>query len=94
MPSLSGAQSKEAKAVRAQLFEEFVQANEDWNASTMVINSRTTQSEKKRGVYKLMSEEVSQLHYSLLGGLCLTHFSFSSLLILVLINYHLYVLLC
>lgn len=52
-----GAQSKEAKAVRAQLFEEFVQANEDWNASTMVINSRTTQSEKKRGVYKLMSEE-------------------------------------
>lgn len=90
MPSLSGAQSKEAKALRAQLFEEFVQANEDWNASTMVINSRTTQSEKKRGVYKLMSEEVSQLHYSLLAGLCLTNFSFSSLLILVLLNYHLY----
>jgi len=36
--------------VRAQLFEEFVQANEDWNASTMVINSRTTVRKKEGSV--------------------------------------------
>ena len=56
-----GSQSKEVKKLRAQLFEEFLQCDEDWSKSTMVVNSTKGSKETRRGVYKLMSRLVSQL---------------------------------
>ena len=48
--------------MRADLFEDWTQANENWADSSIVINSRKSQTDKDRGVYTLMSREVPQLH--------------------------------
>ncbi len=48
--------------MRAELFDDWIQANENWADSTIVINSRKAQIETNRGVYKLMSHDVPQLH--------------------------------
>ena len=48
--------------MRAELFDEWIQANENWAESSIVINSRKAQIETDRGVYQLMSRDVPQLH--------------------------------
>ena len=42
---------------RQLLFEEFVQAGEDWAQSSLVLNCSSSHKEQQRGVYKLMSKE-------------------------------------
>lgn len=42
---------------RQRLFEEFVQAGENWAESSIVLNNKNTQRETQRGIYKLFSKE-------------------------------------
>jgi hypothetical protein len=48
---------------RQRLFEEFVQAGENWAESSIVLNNKNTQRETQRGIYKLFSKEEPNLHW-------------------------------
>jgi hypothetical protein len=55
--SSSGTHAPSVRKDRQQLFEEFMQAGEDWAASSVVVNSRSSHNEKQRGIYKMFSRE-------------------------------------
>lgn len=52
-----GVRSPAVRRERQQLFEEFVQSNEDWTMSSLNVNSTSRDGQQTRGVYKLMSLE-------------------------------------
>ena len=53
----SGTHAPSVRKDRQQLFEEFMQAGEDWAASSVVVNSRSSHKEQQRGIYKMFSRE-------------------------------------
>ena len=54
--------SKVARKARTALFEEFLQAGEDWAESTIVLSARRESSTMKRGKYRLMSRDESWMN--------------------------------
>ena len=71
----AGTHAMVVRRERQKLFEEFIQANENWADSSIVLNNRNTLSEKQRGVYKLFSKEDTVLHKRVLSCyVCRFHF--------------------
>lgn len=57
----SGTKAVSVKKERQKLFEEFIQAGENWADSSIVVNSSNAHIATRRGTYKLLSREEALL---------------------------------
>ena len=60
------------KAARGALVEEFLQCDGKWLESSIVINHRMTVGQRRRGEYRLMSRQDTELNFMCCYSVC-TH---------------------